>query len=125
MDTDGCRSCKTLWFHEVQPGHRARRSIDDTRESPSFALISLLLDRGAIVSYHDPHIPVAPPMRSWPKMSPMRSVALTAEYVHSIDVILIATDHSGVDYDMIASTAQLIVDSRGVYREPRDNVVKA
>jgi UDP-N-acetyl-D-glucosamine dehydrogenase len=102
-----------------------KKDIDDTRESPSFALISLLLDRGAIVSYHDPHIAVAPPMRSWPKMPPMRSVALTAEYVQLVDAILIATDHSGVDYEMIVSNAQLIVDSRGVYREPRDNVVKA
>ena len=55
----------------------------------------------------------------------MRSVALTAEYVQLVDAILIATDHSGVDYGMIASNAQLIVDSRGVYREARDNVVKA
>ena len=102
-----------------------KKDIDDTRESPSFALISMLLDRGAIVSYHDPHIPIAPPMRSWPKMPSMRSVALTPEYVQSVDAILIATDHSGVDYEMIVSNAQLIVDSRGVYREARDNVVKA
>jgi UDP-N-acetyl-D-glucosamine dehydrogenase len=55
----------------------------------------------------------------------MRSVALKVEYVQSVDAILIATDHSGVDYEMIVSNAQLIVDSRGVYREARDNVVKA
>jgi UDP-N-acetyl-D-glucosamine dehydrogenase len=111
--------------HILVLGLAYKKDIDDTRESPSFALISLLLERGAIVSYHDLHIAVAPPMRSWPKMPPMRSVPLTAEYVQSVDAVLIATDHSGVDYDMIASNAQLIVDSRGVYREARDNVVKA
>jgi UDP-N-acetyl-D-glucosamine dehydrogenase len=111
--------------HILVLGLAYKKDIDDTRESPSFALISLLLDRGAIVSYHDPHIAIAPPMRSWPKMPPMRSVALTAGYVQSVDAILIATDHSGVDYELIVSNAQLIVDSRGVYREARDNVVKA
>ncbi len=64
-------------------------------------------------------------MRAWPKMPPMRSVSLTVEYVRSVDAVLIATDHSDVDYKMIASNAQLIIDARGVYRDPRDNVVKA
>ena len=58
-------------------------------------------------------------------MPPMRSVPLTVETVRSVDAILIATDHSDVDYNMIASNAHLIIDARGVYREPRDNVVKA
>jgi UDP-N-acetyl-D-glucosamine dehydrogenase len=102
-----------------------KKDVDDTRESPSYALMSLLLDRGAIVSYHDTHVATAQPTRSWPNIPRMSSVALTADYVRSVDAVLIATDHSRVDYDMVADNAQLIVDSRGVFREPRDNVVKA
>ena len=102
-----------------------KKDVDDTRESPAYALMSLLLDRGAIVSYHDSHVAVTQPTRSWPNIAPMSSVALTPDYVRSVDAVLIATDHSGVDYDMVAANAQLIVDSRGVYREPRNNLVKA
>ncbi|MBN1608717.1 MAG: nucleotide sugar dehydrogenase [Polyangiaceae bacterium] len=102
-----------------------KKDIDDPRESPSFELISLLLERGAKVAYHDPHIPVAPGMRSWPNLPEMRSVPLSADALGKFDAVLIATDHSAVDYEMLARHSRLIVDSRGVYREPRENVVKA
>jgi len=102
-----------------------KKDIDDPRESPSFELIDLLLRRGAIVTYHDPHIPRAPRMRSWPELPPMESVPLTPETVAAADAVLIATDHSVIDYEMLASKAALIVDTRGVYRAPRPNVVKA
>jgi len=102
-----------------------KKDIDDPRESPSFELIELLLHLGATVSYHDPHIPIAPAMRSWPNLPAMTSKPLTVELVREVDAILISTDHSAVDYGMIAANARLIVDSRGVYREPRSNVVKA
>jgi len=102
-----------------------KKDIDDTRESPSFALIELLLQKGAVVSYHDPLIAVAPRVRSWPTLPPMRSVELNKQVVRNADAILIATDHSAVDYPMLTRSAQLIVDTRGVYREPRANVIKA
>lgn len=102
-----------------------KKNIDDPRESPAFELIEQLLELGANVSYHDPHIAVAPSMRSWPDLPPMQSVELTAETLAGADVILIATDHEAVDYTMVADNADLIVDTRGVYREPRPNIVKA
>jgi UDP-N-acetyl-D-glucosamine dehydrogenase len=102
-----------------------KKDIDDPRESPSFELIELLTQLGANVSYHDPHIPIAPKMRSWSHLPPMSSVGLTAELVREMDAVLISTDHSAVDYEMLANTAQLILDTRGVYRKPRNNVVKA
>lgn len=102
-----------------------KKDIDDPRESPAFELMSLLLERGARVEYHDPHIPVAPAMRTWPELPEMRSVPLTADSLAAFDAVLIATDHSAVDYELVARQSGLIVDSRGVYREPRPNVVKA
>ena len=54
-----------------------KADIDDDRESPSYELIRLLRERGADVSYCDPHFPVARPGR---RNNPeMRSVPLTAE----------------------------------------------
>ena len=32
--------------------------------------------------------------------------------------MLIATDHSAVDYELVLKIAPLVVDTRGVYREP-------
>jgi UDP-N-acetyl-D-glucosamine dehydrogenase len=102
-----------------------KKDIDDPRESPSFELIELLLEQGAEVSYHDPHILEAPRMRAHPHLRPMASQPLTGELLGSIDAVLIATDHTAVNYALVAEHARLIVDTRGVYRESRPNVVKA
>jgi UDP-N-acetyl-D-glucosamine dehydrogenase len=102
-----------------------KKDIDDPRESPSFELIHLLMERGAEVSYHDPHISVAPAMRSWPHLPPLKSQPLTAETLKSVDAVLISTEHSAVDYNLVLREAALVVDTRGVYRDPNAKVVKA
>ena len=102
-----------------------KKDVGDSRESPSFEIIELLLHHRAVVSYHDPHIPSAPVMRSWPNLPPLGSVPLTTATLQSVDAVIIATDHSKVDYEFVAKTAPLVVDTRGVFRAPRDNVVKA
>lgn len=102
-----------------------KRDIDDPRESPAFEIIDLLVALGADVSYHDPHILTAPKMRTWPHLPEMHSLPLTAETLAGCDAVVIVTDHRAVDYDLVAAHAPLIVDTRGVYRAPRGNVVKA
>jgi UDP-N-acetyl-D-glucosamine dehydrogenase len=96
--------------------------IDDPRESPAFEIIDRLLELGADVSYHDPHIPVAPSMRSWPDLPPMESQALTEESLQSVDAALLITDHKNVDYDLVLEHAPLLIDTRGVYREHNGKV---
>ena len=102
-----------------------KKDIDDPRESPAFELVALLLGLGAEVTYHDPHVPVAPRMRSWPRLPAMESQPLTAASLEAADAVLVVTDHSAVDYDLVARHAQLIVDTRGVWRQPAPNIVKA
>ncbi len=102
-----------------------KKDVGDTRESPSFEIIELLLHHKAVVSYHDPYIPTAPAMRSWPNLPPMRSVPLTEETLKTCDAAIITTGHSMVDYELVATMAPLVVDTRGVFRAPRDNIVKA
>jgi UDP-N-acetyl-D-glucosamine dehydrogenase len=102
-----------------------KKDIDDPRESPAFEIIEGLLRLGARVSYHDPHVPRAPRMRSWPDLPPMTSTALTEETLKNQDAVLVVTDHTAVDYALVVKHAGLVVDTRGVYREPRANVVKA
>jgi UDP-N-acetyl-D-glucosamine dehydrogenase len=102
-----------------------KRDIDDPRESPAFELIHRLLTLGADVAYHDPHIPKAPSMRSWPDLPPMTSQPLTQENLQSIDAVLLATDHQDVDYDLVLEHAPLIIDTRGVFRDHEVNVEQA
>jgi UDP-N-acetyl-D-glucosamine dehydrogenase len=100
-------------------------NIDDPRESPAFEIIHRLLELGAEVVYHDPHVPEAPAMRGWPHLPAMTSRPLTEEEVAAADAVLLVTDHKAVDYALVERAASLIVDTRGIYRDGGDNVVRA
>jgi UDP-N-acetyl-D-glucosamine dehydrogenase len=78
--------------------------IADMRESPAVKLLSLLHNAGAEVSYHDPHVSefVENGMR-------MQSVAYEP---HAYDCVVIATDHSAIDYNKLVDDATLVVDLR-------------
>ncbi len=102
-----------------------KKDIDDPRESPSFELLRRLLERGAVVAYHDPHIARLPKMRSWLDLPELGSVQLTEDVVAGYDALIIATDHRAVDYELVLEHAQLIIDTRGVFRAPHERVVKA
>ncbi len=100
-----------------------KRNVGDMRESPAVEIMALLRARGAILDYSDPHVPQFPPMRRY--RFDQRSIEITPETVASYDAIVTATDHDAFDYRMIADHARLIVDSRGRYRAPSQNLVKA
>ncbi|MDQ6891339.1 MAG: nucleotide sugar dehydrogenase [Acidobacteriota bacterium] len=102
-----------------------KKDVDDARESPAFEIIDALIRRGADVTYHDPHVPALPRTRAWPNLAAMSSKTLTPECIAQQDAVVIVTDHSAVDYEMILKHAPIVVDSRGVYRQPAPNVVKA
>jgi UDP-N-acetyl-D-mannosaminuronate dehydrogenase len=55
----------------------------------------------------------------------LQSVELTPKSLQHVDCVLLITDHDGFPYDLIATHASLIVDTRGVYRDDEPNVVKA
>ena len=100
-----------------------KKNVDDMRESPSVEVMELLRDNGAEVAYSDPHVPVFPKMRE--HKFDLASVALTPESFAGFDAVVLATDHAKFDYEMIRAHAQVIIDSRGVYRTAAENVVKA
>ena len=100
-----------------------KKNVDDMRESPSVTIMELLQAKGALVDYSDPHVPVFPKMRE--HHFDLSSVELTAQSLAEYDAVVLATDHTDFDYDLIKSKAQLIIDSRGRYREPAANVIKA
>ncbi|MCL6622105.1 MAG: nucleotide sugar dehydrogenase [Syntrophobacterales bacterium] len=92
-----------------------KKDIDDNRESPGVKILDLLLQRGAWVDYHDPHIPHCRGMRHYPHLD-LASVPLTPETLRSYDCVVLVTDHSAYDYPWIARHARLIVDTRNAFR---------
>ncbi|MBL8818266.1 MAG: nucleotide sugar dehydrogenase [Planctomyces sp.] len=100
-------------------GAAYKKDVDDPRESPSFELMELLTARGAIISYNDPHIPVLPKMRHY-EVPALTSTLLTPEFLSSQDCVLIATDHSAYDYDLIVQHAEMVLDTRNATRNVRD-----
>ncbi len=108
-------------------GMAYKKDIDDPRESPGFELMDLLLKKGAIVTYNDPHIPKLPPMRHYPHLS-MASTPLSAEYLAGQDCVLIATDHSAYDYDWILRESRCVVDTRNATKHigtGREKLIRA
>jgi len=86
-----------------------KRDIDDLRESPALDVIRLLERMGAEVRYHDPFIP-----ELHEENVKLTSMPLTAESVRAADCVVIVTDHSKLDYAMIAREAKALVDTRHV-----------
>ena len=100
-----------------------KKNVDDMRESPSVEIMELIQAKGGIVGYSDPHVPVFPTMRE--HHFDLSSESLTAENISRFDAVILATDHDKFDYDLIKTHARLIVDSRGKYRTPANNIIKA
>jgi UDP-N-acetyl-D-glucosamine dehydrogenase len=94
-----------------------KKDIDDLRESPALEVMRLLQEKGADVGFHDPFCAEIADDGHTPVLHlPMRSVALTPAVLHATDVVVVVTDHSTVDYRLVAEHARLVVDARGVMR---------
>jgi UDP-N-acetyl-D-glucosamine dehydrogenase len=100
-----------------------KKNVDDMRESPSVEIMELIEAKGGVVAYSDPHVPVFPKMRE--HHFELASEPLTSGNLASFDAVVLATDHDRFDYQLIQSSAHLIIDSRGKYRTPAANVIKA
>ena len=87
-------------------------NVDDERESPSYVLMNLLAERGAEVAYYDPYVPVIKPTREHPQFAGRKSVKWNRATVENFDVVLIATNHSSVNYHELGEWSRCIVDTR-------------
>ena len=103
-----------------------KKDIDDDRESPSYAVMQLVSDRGGQLYYNDPHIPRLKPVRK--HKFEMESSELTEELVGGMDAVMILTDHSTYDSPWIVEHASLVIDTRNAtknVRGGREKIVKA
>jgi len=89
-----------------------KRDVDDMRESPALAVIDLLREAGAEVSYNDPYFARIGTLRKYDLQ--MESVGL--EELGGFDCVLIMTDHSMYDYGRIVRESRLVIDSRNATR---------
>ena len=87
-------------------------NVDDERQSPSYVLMDLLQDRGAEVAYYDPYVPVIKPTREHPRSAGRQSVQWNRATIENFDLVLIATNHSSVNYHELGEWARCIVDTR-------------
>jgi len=87
-------------------------NVDDDRESPSYILMDLLSDRGAQLGYYDPYVPLIKPTREHSHWAGKKSVEWDRASIEYFDLVLIATNHSCVNYHDLADWAQCIVDTR-------------
>lgn len=88
-----------------------KRDVDDTRESPAIDIMRLLADKGAEVSYHDPFVPV---LENIEGVDPLHSIDELVDACAEADCVVVATDHSEIDWAGVISAAPLIVDTRNV-----------
>ena len=100
-----------------------KKNVDDLRESPALKIIELLSESFAKVSYSDPHIPFYKDQKIF--KSKLRSVKLTPKEIEKYDALIITTDHDLFDFKMIQKNSDLIIDTRGVYKDKYKNVVRA
>ena len=101
-----------------------KKDLDDTRESPSVHLMDILSNKGAIVNYSDPHVSSFPKMRG--HYYDLKSLELSPKVLNSFDAVILATDHSDFDYDLIIDNSKILIDTRGAYRGyKKTNIISA
>ena len=85
--------------------------IDDTRESPSLDIMSLLSRQGGDVRWYDPHV-----VELHEAVAATREPAFDSDVLASYDVAVIVTNHRAVDHEQLVVACPAIVDTRNALR---------
>ncbi len=104
-----------------------KKNVDDSRESPSLVIFDLLRKRNVTVSFYDPFIPYIPTTREHPELAGVKSISWSKEILSGYDAAVICTDHDDVDYELLAASVPLVIDTRNATRflKEKKNVAKA
>jgi UDP-N-acetyl-D-glucosamine dehydrogenase len=98
-----------------------KANVDDMRESPTFSLMEKLEEKGAVVSYNDPYIPVITPTREHAHFTGRVSCEISGDY----DLILISTAHDEYKGLTLTQYGIPIVDTRNAVKGKHTLVHKA
>lgn len=100
-----------------------KKDVDDARESPAIEIIHLLEKWGAKVEFCDPFFDTFPHNKK--RNVSVTKVEINQESIKDYDAVIIATDHTSFNYEMIINYAKLVIDTRGIYRKNYHNLVKS
>ena len=92
-----------------------KRDVADWRESPCIEVIRLLQCQGVHVEYHDPHVP-----EFSDNGVALNSVPLTPEALRAADLVIVATDHTAVDYDFVVEHSRHVLDTRNATKKVKN-----
>jgi len=108
-------------------GMAFKRDVDDLRHSPALKVAELLRREGVSrVDYYDPYIPSVVLFEGTPQAETLHSLrGLRRAVLSRYHVVCITTDHSCVDYPLVAAASRVVVDTRNALRNirQRSNIV--
>ena len=98
-----------------------KNDIDDCRESPALDIIELLQKEGSSVKYHDPYVDKL----KFNEIS-LKSISnLNSNVIRDFDACIILTNHSNIDYSVLAKNSKLIIDTRNVLQNhEKENIIR-
>ncbi|MDD0852556.1 nucleotide sugar dehydrogenase [Halobacteriovorax sp. GB3] len=97
-----------------------KKNIAQVDSSPSLEIFKSLMKRGYQVSYHDPfHQEILIDGQK------LESGILSRKYIENFDCVVLLTDHDQVDYDLVALSSRMIIDTRGKFTIDGKRVIKA
>jgi len=96
-----------------------KKDVKDLRESPALDVIEQLQNQKAKIDYFDPLIPYLKI-----KTINLKCVSLAKSNLKKYDCVVLVTSHSGVNYELIRNSAQLVFDTRCVYKKKYSNIVR-
>ena len=96
-----------------------KKDVGDLRESPALDILTLLRDKGAVITYHDPYVSAF-------TLDELEMVSVTdlEGALEAADCVLIATDHTSYDWEDLYARAQLIVDTRATLHQEQDEILQ-
>jgi UDP-N-acetyl-D-glucosamine dehydrogenase len=100
-----------------------KRDVNDIREAPALDLLALLCRRGAIVEYSDPHVPRLAG-HYWQDGIDLEHVDLQTVRPGEYDCVVLLTDHSAFDFDLVQRAGKTVVDTRNAIRDPGSHVTR-
>ena len=97
-----------------------KKDINDIRESPALEIIKKLEEEGAAIYYYDPYIPEF--ISNGKEYKSLKE--LTEEEIKAKELIIITTNHSTVNYEMVVKNAKAVFDTRNAIKDNSENVEK-
>ena len=106
-----------------------KADLPDIRESPALKVIQLLMKEGCEVQYYDPYVPTVEvqlqnqTMHEGQELIRLDSIGkLTTQEVSNVDLVVILTGHSCVDYELVVGSETAVLDTRNATRNVENAV---